>query len=140
MSIFPVNKPFLWLSDRIGLTGLLSGAVTDTHALLALAFVRQVVSRIVCVCVSEPELIPNSERKKKSKVKRKKTLDKTLNVIILSYGDENREVECRLELSNTNTITFMFAPENDHPEEIAENLVSLDVSLFATCVETVVGG
>ena len=65
----------------------------------------------------------NAEKKKKAKVKRRKTLDKTPRVTVLRYEEADQEVECRLELSNRNTITFKFAIENDEPEEIVDNLV-----------------
>ena len=62
----------------------------------------------------------NAEKKKKAKVKRRKTLDKTPRVTVLRYEEADQEVECRLELSNRNTITFKFAIENDEPEEIVD--------------------
>lgn len=65
-----------------------------------------------------------TDKKKKTKVKRRKTLDKSPRVTVLSFEEADQEVECRLELSNRSTITFKFALENDKPEEIAENLVS----------------
>ncbi|KAL8611231.1 hypothetical protein ACOMHN_013662 [Nucella lapillus] len=71
---------------------------------------------------SETEMNAAAEKKKKSKGKRRKTLDKSPRVTILSFEEDDQEVECRLELSNRNTITFKFALENDEPEEIAENL------------------
>ncbi|KAL8604099.1 hypothetical protein ACOMHN_047311 [Nucella lapillus] len=69
---------------------------------------------------SETEMSGNSDKKKKAK--RKKTNDKAPRVRVLSYEEEGQEVECLLELSNRNTVTFRFAVENDEPEEIAENL------------------
>ena len=69
------------------------------------------------------------DKKKKTKIKRRKTVDKSPRVTILSYEETEQEVECLLELSNRNNITFKFAVENDEPEEIAENLVRNDFRL-----------
>ncbi|XP_067683898.1 serine/threonine-protein kinase WNK3-like isoform X2 [Haliotis asinina] len=66
--------------------------------------------------------------KRKSRPKRRKTLEKVPRATILSVGADN-EVECRLELSNRNTVTFTFSLENDKPEEIAENLVGAELLL-----------
>ena len=74
---------------------------------------------------SEQVASKTEEKKKRPKVKRKKTLEKNPRMTILSYEKETGEVECRLEISNKNTITFKFALENDKPQEIAESLVSL---------------
>ena len=63
------------------------------------------------------------DKKKKLKTKRRKTNERYPRVIILSYEDDDQEVECRLELGLANSITFKFALENDEPDEIAENLV-----------------
>ncbi|KAL5013195.1 hypothetical protein ScPMuIL_007465 [Solemya velum] len=63
------------------------------------------------------------EKKKKPKMKRKRTLDRTPQLTILKYVEGEQEVECRLELSNKNTVTFSFALENDKPEEIVQNLM-----------------
>lgn len=57
------------------------------------------------------------------RVKRRKTLEKNPRLTILSYENESGEVECRLEISNKNNITFKFSLENDKPQEIAESLV-----------------
>lgn len=64
-----------------------------------------------------------TDKRKKTKVKRRKTVDRSPRVTVLNYQEVEQEVECRLELSNRNTITFKFAIQNDEPEEIAENLV-----------------
>ncbi|XP_046330388.2 uncharacterized protein LOC124113935 isoform X3 [Haliotis rufescens] len=66
--------------------------------------------------------------KRKSRPKRRKTLEKVPRATILSVAADN-EVECRLELSNRNTVTFTFSLENDKPEEIAENLVGAELLL-----------
>lgn len=63
------------------------------------------------------------EKKKRVRVKRRKTLEKNPRLTILSYENESGEVECRLEISNKNNITFKFSLENDKPQEIAESLV-----------------
>ncbi|XP_061187851.1 uncharacterized protein LOC133195890 isoform X2 [Saccostrea echinata] len=67
------------------------------------------------------------EKKKRVRVKRRKTLEKNPRLTILSYEKEDGEVECRLEISNKNTITFKFSLENDKPQEIAESLVQEDL-------------
>ncbi|XP_062611403.1 serine/threonine-protein kinase Wnk-like isoform X2 [Saccostrea cucullata] len=67
------------------------------------------------------------ERKRKVRVKRRKTLEKNPRLTILSYEKEDGEVECRLEISNKNNITFKFSLENDKPQEIAESLVQEDL-------------
>lgn len=77
---------------------------------------------------SETEMTTSTDKKKK---KRRKTIDKSPRVTVLSYEEADQEVECRLELSNKNTITFKFALKNDMPEEIADNLVR--VFLFYNC-------
>ena len=74
---------------------------------------------------SEQVASKTEEKKKRVRVKRRKTLEKNPKMTILSYEKETGEVECRLEISNKNTITFKFALENDKPQEIAESLVSL---------------
>ena len=79
---------------------------------------------ICSLLYSETETTGGTDKKKKTKVKRRKTIDKSPRVTVLSYEEAEQEVECRLELSNRSTITFKFALENDEPEEIAENLVS----------------
>ncbi|XP_076447257.1 uncharacterized protein LOC143284474 isoform X2 [Babylonia areolata] len=71
---------------------------------------------------SETEMSGTGDKKKKTKMKRKKTNDKAPRLTVLSYEEEGQEVECLLELSNRNNVTFRFAVENDEPEEIAENL------------------
>lgn len=76
---------------------------------------------------SEQVASKTEEKKKRPKVKRKKTLEKNPRMTILSYEKETGEVECRLEISNKNTITFKFALENDKPQEIAESLVQEDL-------------
>lgn len=60
------------------------------------------------------------------RVKRRKTLEKNPRLTILSVVKETGEVECRLEISNKNTITFKFSLENDKPQEIAESLVRIE--------------
>lgn len=60
------------------------------------------------------------------RVKRRKTLEKNPRLTILSVVKETGEVECRLEISNKNTITFKFSLENDKPQEIAESLVRVE--------------
>nr|XP_022302002.1 serine/threonine-protein kinase WNK3-like isoform X9 [Crassostrea virginica] len=76
---------------------------------------------------SEQVASKTEEKKKRPKVKRRKTLEKNPKMTILSYEKETGEVECRLEISNKNTITFKFALENDKPQEIAESLVQEDL-------------
>lgn len=76
---------------------------------------------------SETEMAASTDKKKKTKVKRRKTIDKSPRVTVLSYEEAEQEVECRLELSNRSTITFKFALENDKPEEIADNLMAEDL-------------
>ena len=44
---------------------------------------------------------------------------------ILSYDKENEELECLLEFSNRNSVTFKFDTEGDKPDEIAESLVCM---------------
>lgn len=66
------------------------------------------------------------ERKLRKKPKRRKTLERSPKLTVLSYNEEDGELECRLELSNKNTVTFKFATQYDKPEEIAESLVGLD--------------
>lgn len=60
-------------------------------------------------------------KKRKARTKRRKTIDKSPCLTILSFVDD--EVECLLELPNRNAVTFKFALEIDKPEEIAESLV-----------------
>ena len=64
------------------------------------------------------------DRKRRTKPKRRKTLEKSPRLTILSYDEEEGELECRLELSNKNTVTFKFATAYDKPQEIADSLVS----------------
>lgn len=59
-------------------------------------------------------------------MKRRKTLEKNPRLTILSVVKETGEVECRLEISNKNTITFKFSVDNDKPQEIAESLVRVE--------------
>ena len=44
---------------------------------------------------------------------------------ILSCDKENEELECLLEFSNRNSVTFKFDTEGDKPDEIAESLVCM---------------
>jgi hypothetical protein len=77
------------------------------------------------------------DKKKKLKSKRRKTSDKYPRLIVLSYEEEEMEVECKLELGVNNSITFKFAVENDEPEEIADNLVSegpIKPSAWQSCI------
>ncbi|KAL3853406.1 hypothetical protein ACJMK2_016946 [Sinanodonta woodiana] len=67
------------------------------------------------------------EKRRKSRAKRRKTLDKFPCLTILSYNESEREVETILELANKNSVTFKFDIEIDKPEEIAESLVSEDL-------------
>lgn len=67
------------------------------------------------------------EKKRKIRSKRRKTLERSPRLTVLSYDEKEGELECRLELSNKNTVTFKFATMNDKPEEIAESLVSEDI-------------
>lgn len=60
------------------------------------------------------------------RVKRRKTLEKNPRLTILSVVKETGEVECKLEISNKNTICFKFSLENDKPQEIAESLVRIE--------------
>lgn len=64
------------------------------------------------------------EKKRKTRPKRRKTLERSPRLTVLSYDEEEGELECRLELYNKNTVTFKFATAYDKPEEIAESLVS----------------
>ncbi|XP_025108578.1 serine/threonine-protein kinase WNK1-like isoform X5 [Pomacea canaliculata] len=86
---------------------------------------------------SETEMTITTDKRKKTKVKRRKTVDRSPRVTVLNYQEVEQEVECRLELSNRNTITFKFAIQNDEPEEIAENLMAEDL-LHETQVTSVV--
>lgn len=83
---------------------------------------------VVTTFCSENELIAakTEEKKKRVRVKRRKTLEKNPRLTILSVVKETGEVECRLEISNKNTITFKFSLENDKPQEIAESLVRVE--------------
>ncbi|OWF41948.1 Serine/threonine-protein kinase WNK2 [Mizuhopecten yessoensis] len=67
------------------------------------------------------------DRKRRTRPKRRKTLERAPRLTILSYEADDEEVECRLDLSNRNTVTFKFALENDKPNEIAESLVQEDI-------------
>ena len=67
--------------------------------------------------------IGKEDRKRKARTKRRKTIDKSPCLTILSYELENQELECLLEVSNRNSVTFKFDTEGDKPEEIAESLV-----------------
>ena len=53
-----------------------------------------------------------------------------LTILGVEQKSDEVEVDCRLEMSNRNTVTFKFALENDKPEEIAENLVSFVVQVW----------
>ncbi|XP_033745318.1 uncharacterized protein LOC117330875 isoform X3 [Pecten maximus] len=77
---------------------------------------------------SENEMTGKGEdRKRRTRPKRRKTLERAPRLTILSYEADDEEVECRLDLSNRNTVTFKFALENDKPNEIAESLVQEDI-------------
>lgn len=76
---------------------------------------------IVYSSESETTVGRGEEKKRKARSKRRKTVDKSPCVTILSVEEE--EVECLLELPNRNAVTFKFALEIDKPEEIAESLV-----------------
>ncbi|CAG2254672.1 PRKWNK [Mytilus edulis] len=67
------------------------------------------------------------EKKRKTRPKRRKTLERSPRLTVLSYDEEEGELECRLELYNKNTVTFKFATAYDKPEEIAESLVSEEI-------------
>ena len=74
-------------------------------------------------CSENESTIGKEDRKRKARSKRRKTIDKAPCLTILSYDKENEEVECLLEFSNRNSVTFKFDTEGDKPEEIAESLV-----------------
>ncbi|XP_069101299.1 serine/threonine-protein kinase WNK-like isoform X2 [Argopecten irradians] len=77
---------------------------------------------------SESEMSSKGEdRKRRTRPKRRKTLERAPRLTILSYEADDEEVECRLDLANRNTVTFKFALENDKPTEIAESLVQEDI-------------
>ncbi|XP_060078568.1 serine/threonine-protein kinase WNK-like [Ylistrum balloti] len=77
---------------------------------------------------SESEMTgKGDDRKRRTRPKRRKTLERAPRLTILSYEADDEEVECRLDLSNRNTVTFKFALENDKPNEIAESLVQEDI-------------
>ncbi|XP_063436035.1 uncharacterized protein LOC134717170 isoform X2 [Mytilus trossulus] len=67
------------------------------------------------------------EKKRKTRPKRRKTLERSPRLTVLSYDEVEGELECRLELYNKNTVTFKFATAYDKPEEIAESLVSEEI-------------
>ncbi|CAC5409771.1 WNK [Mytilus coruscus] len=67
------------------------------------------------------------EKKRKTRPKRRKTLERSPRLTVLSYDEEEGELECRLELYNKNTVTFKFATAYDKPEEIAESLVTEEI-------------
>ena len=69
--------------------------------------------------------IGKEDRKRKARTKRRKTIDKAPCLTILSYDKENEELECLLEFSNRNSVTFKFDTEGDKPDEIAESLVCM---------------
>ncbi|XP_060562114.1 uncharacterized protein LOC132721760 isoform X3 [Ruditapes philippinarum] len=64
-------------------------------------------------------------KRRKSRTKRRKTVDRSPCLTVLSVVDE--EVECLLELPNRNAVTFKFDLEGDKPDEIAESLVEHDL-------------
>lgn len=61
-------------------------------------------------------------KRRKTRTKRRKTVDKSPCLTVLSL--EADEIECLLELPNRNAVTFKFDLEGDKPGEIAESLVS----------------
>lgn len=61
-------------------------------------------------------------KRRKTRTKRRKTVDKSPCLTVLSFEDD--EVECLLELPNRNAVTFKFDLEGDKPDEISESLVS----------------
>ncbi|XP_052260904.1 serine/threonine-protein kinase WNK1-like isoform X3 [Dreissena polymorpha] len=83
---------------------------------------------------SENESNRGEERRRKPRGKRRKTVDKSPTLTIMSF--EGDEVECQLDLPNKNSVTFKFALEIDKPEEIADSLVSEDLlmEIQASCV------
>lgn len=89
-------------------------------------FWKLLVSNSCLSASSESEMTAGKgdDRKRRMKPKRRKTLERAPRLTVLSYEADDEEVECRLDLSNRNTVTFKFALENDKPTEIAESLVS----------------
>lgn len=71
-----------------------------------------------------PAITEKSRRK--SRIKRRRS-EKGLKLTILSVEAEGQEVECRLDIANKNSVTYKFTLENDKPEEIADNLVGVDL-------------
>ena len=83
------------------------------------------------LCFSENEsTFGKEDRKRKARTKRRKTIDKSPCLTILSYELENQELECLLEVSNRNSVSFKFDTEGDKPDEIAESLVCAVEVLF----------
>ncbi|XP_053377152.1 serine/threonine-protein kinase WNK1-like isoform X2 [Mercenaria mercenaria] len=64
-------------------------------------------------------------KRRKTRTKRRKTVDRSPCLTVLSFEDD--EVECLLELPNRNAVTFKFDLEGDKPDEIAESLVEHDL-------------
>ena len=86
----------------------------------------------VCTLCSENEsTIGKEDRKRKARTKRRKTIDKSPCLTILSYDGENQELECLLEFSNRNSVTFKFDTDGDKPAEIADSLVGCTEILAA---------
>ncbi|XP_052230854.1 uncharacterized protein LOC127844546 isoform X2 [Dreissena polymorpha] len=83
---------------------------------------------------SENESTRGNEIRRKTRGKRRKTVDKSPTLIIMSFEED--ELECQLDLPNKNSVSFKFALEIDKPEEIADRLVSEDLlmEIQASCV------
>ncbi|KAL4226451.1 negative regulation of pancreatic juice secretion [Mactra antiquata] len=64
-------------------------------------------------------------KRRKARSKRRKTVDKSPCLTVLSFEDD--EVECLLELPNRNAVTFKFDLEGDKPDEISDSLVEHDL-------------
>ena len=82
---------------------------------------------VILLYFSECESVAGKveERKRKTRPKRRKTLERSPKLTVLSYNEDEGELECRLELANKNTVTFKFATAYDKPDEIADSLVSM---------------
>lgn len=62
-----------------------------------------------------------AKRRERSKLRRRRTEHLMPRLTIV--GVEGEVIECQLETSKQSTVSFKFSQHDDHPDDIADNLV-----------------
>ena len=78
-----------------------------------------------CSDLENPIPGEKSKRKERSKIKRKKTIDKQApKLTIINIEQQGEVVECQMETAKHPCVSFKFNRDDDEPGDIAQTLVS----------------